>query len=143
MTGYPTRRLRRLRTSETLRAMLAEVRLSPKDLIAPLFIREGKGVEAESAGSRRQTPAARARNFADADTAGSGRQTPAAREGKFGEADAAGSGRQTPAATASPRAEALPISVARAETLPISDPAPPGVAAATDSQPPPDTASRL
>ena len=47
MSGFPTRRLRRLRTSETLREMLAEVRLSRDELIAPLFVREGKGVRRE------------------------------------------------------------------------------------------------
>ena len=47
MAGFPTRRLRRLRGSATLRAMLGEVRVSPKDLIAPLFVREGEGIKRE------------------------------------------------------------------------------------------------
>ena len=38
--GYPTRRLRRLRYNKTLRAMLASVRLSVDELIAPLFVHE-------------------------------------------------------------------------------------------------------
>jgi len=47
MTSFPTRRLRRLRGSATLREMLAETRLSPNDFIAPLFAREGEGVRVE------------------------------------------------------------------------------------------------
>ena len=47
MASFPTTRLRRLRYSETLREMLAEVRLSPDDLISPLFVREGTGVKHE------------------------------------------------------------------------------------------------
>ncbi len=42
MEGFPTTRLRRLRYNATLRDMLAEIRLSPKELIAPLFVREGE-----------------------------------------------------------------------------------------------------
>ena len=45
MSDFPTRRMRRLRYSATLRAMLAEVRLSRLDLIAPMFVREGAGVQ--------------------------------------------------------------------------------------------------
>ena len=40
---FPTRRMRRLRYNATLREMLAEVRLSRMDLIAPLFVRSGSG----------------------------------------------------------------------------------------------------
>jgi len=47
MTGFPTSRLRRLRGSATLREMLAEVRLSEKDFVAPIFVREGRGVRQE------------------------------------------------------------------------------------------------
>ena len=47
MASFPTKRLRRLRTSATLREMLAETRLSPKELIAPLFVREGDGPQRE------------------------------------------------------------------------------------------------
>ena len=47
MTGFPTRRLRRLRGSATLRDLLAEVKLSRDDLIAPLFVREGKKLQQE------------------------------------------------------------------------------------------------
>ncbi len=45
--GYPTRRMRRLRRSETLRRMVAEVRLSPDNLVLPLFVVEGEGVRDE------------------------------------------------------------------------------------------------
>ena len=41
MSGFPTRRLRRLRHNATLREMLASVRPTRDDLIAPLFVREG------------------------------------------------------------------------------------------------------
>lgn len=44
MGRFPTRRMRRLRQNATLREMLAEVRLSPDELVAPLFVREGGGV---------------------------------------------------------------------------------------------------
>ena len=47
MAEFPTRRLRRLRHNATLREMLASVRLSRDELIAPLFVREGKGVRRE------------------------------------------------------------------------------------------------
>lgn len=46
---FPTTRMRRLRYNATLRDMLAEVRLSRHDLIAPLFVREGSGVQHEIA----------------------------------------------------------------------------------------------
>ena len=39
--SFPQRRLRRLRRTPTLRRMVAETRLTPDDLIAPLFVREG------------------------------------------------------------------------------------------------------
>lgn len=39
--GFPNNRLRRLRQSPALRRLVAETRLSPEDLIAPLFVREG------------------------------------------------------------------------------------------------------
>jgi porphobilinogen synthase len=42
-----TRRLRRLRASETLRAMVRETRLSPDMFILPLFVCEGEGVRRE------------------------------------------------------------------------------------------------
>jgi len=44
---FPTTRLRRLRRSTALRDMLAEVRLSKADLVAPLFVREGQRVRRE------------------------------------------------------------------------------------------------
>jgi len=47
MAEFPTRRLRRLRHNATLREMLASVRLSRDELIAPLFVREGEGVRRE------------------------------------------------------------------------------------------------
>src|SRR5271163_671707 len=39
--GYPVRRLRRLRRTPALRRLVAEARLGPDDLVAPLFVREG------------------------------------------------------------------------------------------------------
>jgi porphobilinogen synthase len=42
-----TRRLRRLRRTETLRAMVRETRLSPDLFILPLFVCEGEGVRRE------------------------------------------------------------------------------------------------
>src|SRR2546428_557985 len=44
-----TRRLRRLRTSETMRALVRETRLSPDVLMLPLFVCEGDGVRREVA----------------------------------------------------------------------------------------------
>jgi len=41
MTGFPTYRPRRLRASAALRAAFAETSVSPGDLIAPLFVKEG------------------------------------------------------------------------------------------------------
>lgn len=38
-----THRLRRLRRTPTLRAMVSETSLAPKDLVMPLFVRPGKG----------------------------------------------------------------------------------------------------
>ena len=40
---FPKRRLRRLRQNEQIRSMLAEVTLTPSDLIYPLFVRESTG----------------------------------------------------------------------------------------------------
>src|SRR5262245_59775739 len=42
-----TRRLRRLRTSATLRALVRETHLSPDMLMLPLFVCEGEGVRRE------------------------------------------------------------------------------------------------
>ena len=44
-----TRRLRRLRHSETIRAMVRETRLSPDMFVLPLFVCEGEGVRREVA----------------------------------------------------------------------------------------------
>ncbi|MDP8960976.1 MAG: porphobilinogen synthase [Actinomycetota bacterium] len=41
MSGFPQIRLRRLRRTPALRRMLAEVRLDPADLVAPLFVKDG------------------------------------------------------------------------------------------------------
>ncbi|RMH82643.1 MAG: porphobilinogen synthase [Actinomyces sp.] len=38
---FPQRRLRRLRRTPALRRLVAETRLNPDDLVAPLFVREG------------------------------------------------------------------------------------------------------
>src|SRR6187549_680488 len=42
-----TRRLRRLRSSEAMRAMVRETRLSPDMFVLPLFVCEGEGVRRE------------------------------------------------------------------------------------------------
>ena len=47
--AFPTQRMRRLRTSETLRRMVRETRLSVDDLVYPMFVREGHGVRREIA----------------------------------------------------------------------------------------------
>ena len=44
-----TRRLRRLRRSEAIRALVRETRLSPDMFVQPLFVCEGKGVRREIA----------------------------------------------------------------------------------------------
>jgi len=41
MSSFPARRMRRLRQSTALRRLIAETHLSPDDLVAPLFVREG------------------------------------------------------------------------------------------------------
>ncbi len=41
MSGYPARRMRRLRRTPLLRRMVAETVLETSDLVAPLFVREG------------------------------------------------------------------------------------------------------
>ncbi|MCW9038498.1 porphobilinogen synthase [Altibacter sp.] len=46
---YPLRRNRRLRTSETIRSLVRETILSPKDFLVPLFVVEGKGIKEEIA----------------------------------------------------------------------------------------------
>ncbi|MCH4822552.1 porphobilinogen synthase [Gramella lutea] len=46
---FPLRRNRRLRTNESIRAMVRETILSPNDFIVPLFIVEGKNVKEEIA----------------------------------------------------------------------------------------------
>ncbi len=45
--SFPTTRLRRLRTSANLRAMVRETRLSPYDFIYPLFVVHGQNVHTE------------------------------------------------------------------------------------------------
>lgn len=44
MSGFPTTRLRRLRQTAGLRALVRETRLHPSQLIVPLFVRPGTGV---------------------------------------------------------------------------------------------------
>ena len=44
MAGYPTQRLRRLRATPTLRRMVRETRVTPDDLIAPLFVQNGEEI---------------------------------------------------------------------------------------------------
>jgi porphobilinogen synthase len=41
VTAFPDRRMRRLRRTPALRRLVAETRLHPADLIAPLFVKEG------------------------------------------------------------------------------------------------------
>jgi len=43
--GFPTHRLRRLRRNATLRRLVRETRVLPDDLVLPLFVVPGKGVE--------------------------------------------------------------------------------------------------
>ena len=45
--SFPSRRMRRLRRTETLRRMSRETRISRDDLILPLFVVEGSGVREE------------------------------------------------------------------------------------------------
>ncbi len=45
--AFPIHRIRRLRQNETLRRMVRETKLSPEDLIYPLFGRPGKGIRKE------------------------------------------------------------------------------------------------
>lgn len=47
MHDFPKTRLRRLRGGESLRDMLAEVRLTVADFISPLFLVEGRGIREE------------------------------------------------------------------------------------------------
>ncbi|HJX13673.1 MAG TPA: porphobilinogen synthase [Dehalococcoidales bacterium] len=47
MAGFPNVRLRRLRRTEALRALVRENRVEVGDLIYPLFVVEGKGIEEE------------------------------------------------------------------------------------------------
>ncbi|GAB4290029.1 MAG: porphobilinogen synthase [Roseovarius sp.] len=42
---FPATRLRRIRRSPAIRALVAETRLAPSDFIWPLFVREGEGIE--------------------------------------------------------------------------------------------------
>ncbi|CAM3409157.1 porphobilinogen synthase [Zobellia roscoffensis] len=46
---YPLRRNRRLRTNESIRSLVRETILSPKDFLVPLFVTEGKGIKEEIA----------------------------------------------------------------------------------------------
>src|SRR6185295_10723236 len=41
--SFPSTRLRRLRSSPAMRALVRETELTPGDLVLPLFIRPGKG----------------------------------------------------------------------------------------------------
>jgi porphobilinogen synthase len=43
MSGYPTIRPRRLRTTPAMRRLVAETRLHPADLVLPVFVKEGSG----------------------------------------------------------------------------------------------------
>ena len=50
MTGFPVTRLRRLRRTDTLRALVRETRLSLDDVVMPLFACPGEGVVRPVAG---------------------------------------------------------------------------------------------
>jgi porphobilinogen synthase len=41
MTGFPTTRLRRLRSTPPLRRLVTDVHIAPSDLVLPLFVKEG------------------------------------------------------------------------------------------------------
>jgi porphobilinogen synthase len=45
--AFPVQRLRRLRSSESLRALTRETRLAPSQFILPLFVCEGEGIRTE------------------------------------------------------------------------------------------------
>ena len=45
--AYPVTRLRRLRQSSSIRELVRETKLSPEDLVMPLFARYGRGVKKE------------------------------------------------------------------------------------------------
>src|ERR1700687_2728341 len=45
--AFPANRLRRLRQSETLRALVRETRLTPESLVYPLFVCPGTGIRKE------------------------------------------------------------------------------------------------
>ncbi len=47
MTTFPLVRPRRLRRTETLRAMVRETSLAPRDFIYPYFVTHGRGVRDE------------------------------------------------------------------------------------------------
>jgi porphobilinogen synthase len=46
-TGFPTQRLRRLRYHPQVRELVRQTRLTPKQLILPLFVRPGEGIQQE------------------------------------------------------------------------------------------------
>ena len=43
--GFPQRRMRRLRRTETIRRMVRETWVRPDHLILPLFVRPGRGIQ--------------------------------------------------------------------------------------------------
>ena len=43
--GFPKNRLRRLRSSPAMRRLVRRTRVSVDDLVYPLFVREGEGIE--------------------------------------------------------------------------------------------------
>ena len=45
--AFPITRMRRLRSSEALRSMLRETRLTPESLVYPMFICPGSGIRKE------------------------------------------------------------------------------------------------
>src|SRR5690242_13831698 len=45
--AFPITRMRRLRSNETIRAMVRETRLAPDNLVYPLFVCPGEGIRKE------------------------------------------------------------------------------------------------
>ena len=46
---FPLKRNRRLRTNESIRALVRETIITPNDFLVPLFVVEGKGIKDEIA----------------------------------------------------------------------------------------------
>jgi len=53
--GFPKIRMRRLRSSDSMRRLVRKTTLSVDDLVYPLFVREGKGLK-QPIKTMRRTP---------------------------------------------------------------------------------------